>query len=492
MDDAVDPANALATAPVPMLRQIAHLCTSAFAEYCAIYLRGAGALPVATSSKEGRDTAFLDDAPYDDMLKERFEAAGFRTVVIEPLIESDRPLGTLVLGMENALGSMDRGILTALSAILSTVVEQARELAHHYRVSNRLQQALLPTSLASGDGLSFDAAYRPADDEAEVGGDWYDAFDLGNGTIGVSIGDVTGHGLEAAVAMSEIRRTIRAASIGRTSPADILNHVDEVLSAEGIGMATAVVGLYDTSSGILRYASAGHPAPILLSPSGRAVTLPAGGLLLGLGMKPASSDWTATITKGSACYFFTDGLLEYGRDIISGERTLMRGLETLQQTSAQAPSASDLHEYIFERVHNTDDAATLVMRRLDAPGDALTLSYSSLPQFAPIAREALKGFAIEAGLSGDDMFNFLTATGEALANAIEHGEQDPGVSFDLKAELRDKTIAVQVHSRGHWRAFTQREDRGRGIPIMRACTSALEIGSTHDATTVTLRFQIPG
>lgn len=473
--------------PLPMLRQIAQLCSNAFAEYCAIYLRGSSTRPVVWSSRRGVAEG-LDEAPYDELLAERLRKAGFEHQVIETLTTANHPVGWLVLASSDEQPSLNPGIVPTLSFILATLIEQARQLAHHFAVSSRLQRALLPSSLAQAPGLRFDAAYRPADLETEVGGDWYDAFEIGNGTIGISIGDVTGHGLEAAVAMSEIRRSIRSSAVGHDSPSAILNRVDEIVTSEAIGMATALVGLYDPATGVLRYSCAGHPAPILVSGRGRPVPLPGGGLLVGLGMRPASSDWTLTLGSGSSCYFFTDGLLEYSRDIVAGERALFAALERLH-ASSRPPSAEDLHHSIFAEVHNTDDAATLVMHRERAPEDSLVLSYSAVPQFAPLAREVLRSFATNLGFSNDSLFDFLAATGEAIANAIEHGSHEEASSFDISAHLVGDSVIVDINNHGHWRVFTPREERGRGIPIMRACTRAVEVSSTHERTSVRLTFK---
>lgn len=475
--------------PLPMLRQIAHLCTSAFADYCAIYLRAAGSLPAAVSSRLG-DADDLGSIPFDDRLRERYREAGLSSMFVEPLNLNGHQVGCLVLGMrggDEALTDIDRQVLATLSTILTTVVEQARQLAHHYRVSNRLQRALLPATLASGPDLSFNAAYRPADDEAEVGGDWYDAFDVGDGTIGFSIGDVTGHGLEAAVAMSEIRRVIRSAALGNQSPSQILNEVDEVISSEGIGMATALVGIYDLETGVLRYASSGHPGPVLMLREGRPVGLPAGGLLLGLGMTPSSAEWVVSLPPGAAMYLFTDGLLEYNRDIVAGERTLLRALEELR-SDGSIPSAHALHDHIFAEVLNTDDAATLVVERRDAPVSDLTLRYSSVPQFAALARDALRAYGAQF-FGEEQLFEFLAATGEAVANGIEHGSREPNATFEVIARERGGDVIVEVTSYGHWRVFTPREERGRGVPIMRACARAVEISSMHDRTTVRMTFR---
>lgn len=473
----------------PILTQLCRLCIETFADCCAVYLRDSGSSAAAFAARSEHVFAALSTVPYDNRFEGLARAHGIRTIVEEPLAVSGLQIGTLVLGMAatESLTPVERGIVTVVSSILSTAVSQAKELEHHYRVSTRLQKAMLPSRLAAVHDLSFDAAYRPASDEADVGGDWYDAFEIGNGVVALSVGDVTGHGLEAAVAMSEIRRVIRAAAPSAASPSALLNYVDNVMESQGIGMATAIVGLYDTKTNVLTYAGSGHPNPVFLSRSGRALYLPAGGLLLGLGMDRASQDWTVTLTPKTSCFFYTDGLLEYGRDVIQGERTLVRALECVAHNGSRTAEA--LHSEIFNgSVENVDDCATLALHNGDESDGRLYLRFSTSPLFAAIVRESLREFLAESEFADERAFDVLSASGEAVANAIEHGENEPGSTFTLEAALAPEGLTVTVESRGHWRPFTPREERGRGVPIMRACSQGFEISSTQDSTSVVLRF----
>ncbi|HEV7179069.1 MAG TPA: SpoIIE family protein phosphatase [Candidatus Baltobacteraceae bacterium] len=484
------PVSAFTGYSVPIVAQISQLCIDAFADFCAVYLRSNGPHAAAFSARDEFYGA-LADIPYDDFFIERARHFGAATILEEPLMVNGRRIGALVLGMGagNALSDVDHRMVKVLSSIVSTAVEQADELAHHYRISKRLQKAMLPAGLAKADHLAFDAAYRPAGDEADVGGDWYDAFELGNGHIGISVGDVTGHGLEAAVAMSEIRRAIRSAAASSSSPSALLNYVDNVVASQGIGMATAIVGIYDPATSALRYSCAGHPPPVLLS-NHRALFLPGGGLLLGLGMESASQDWTVTLPPGASCYLYTDGLLEYGRDVIAGERDLLRALERLSLRGN--PTADALHTEIFNgTINNTDDCATLALHRSesDASERSMYLAYSAVPLAAALSREALRAFVERSSDDSEERhFEILAATGEAVANAIEHGEHEPGSAFSIEVTQADGALTICVENQGHWRPFTAREERGRGVPIMRACAHNLEIASTHEKTRVTLTF----
>jgi anti-sigma regulatory factor (Ser/Thr protein kinase) len=471
--------------------RVAELCIAEFSDLCAVYLRNGGPLPVVFASRDPEKYASLSETPRDDNYAEVLRAAGLPTLVEEPLLIAGRVAGTLVLatGTGRRFTQANRRSISLLCAILCDAMEQMEQLSLHDRVSKRLQQALLPASLTRVDGLRLDAAYLPATSEADVGGDWYDTFDVGNGTIGISVGDVVGHGLEAAVAMSEVRSAIRATAGTTASPSAILRSIDELMSAQGIGMATAIVGFYDPDSGLLRYASAGHPMPALLQPSGRALLLPAGGLMLGLGLSKEAEDMTITVARGATVFFYTDGLLEYGRDILAGERALLDALQRLDADDHRYAEA--LHEMLFDgSVENADDCATLAIHRVpDETCSSESFTYSSIPACAALAREALRNFSERFVSEQERNDDLVTAVGEAVANAIEHGASRAGSVFDIEARLHDESLVVEVRNPGHWRPFTPRFDGGRGLQIMRVCASNLEISSAQEETRVRMTFR---
>jgi anti-sigma regulatory factor (Ser/Thr protein kinase) len=344
---------------------------------------------------------------------------------------------------------------------------------------------MLPSSLISCDGIVPDAAYLPASAESEVGGDWYDTFEAGDGRIGISIGDVVGHGLEAAVEMSEVRGAIRAMSTSTDSPSLVLRRVDDLMAAQGMGLATAIVGFYDPKTGVLRYASAGHPAPALLAPSGSAIFLPAGGVMLGLGAPRALDDIIVTIPAGATLFLYTDGLL--GKDVLAGERALLRALESLRVQEGRAES---LHAILFdEKRRNSDDCATLAIHRI-FPADHSTerLTYSAIPSCAALAREAMRYFS-ERFVNGDDRRSeIISAVGEAVANAIEHCRRDTNCVFEVEARADGGSVSIEVRSQGHWQPFRPSIEHGRGLQIMRTYANNIEVYSAQDETRVTLTF----
>jgi anti-sigma regulatory factor (Ser/Thr protein kinase) len=345
-----------------------------------------------------------------------------------------------------------------------------------------------PASFPVAQTVALDAAYRSAG-HGGTGGDWYDAFDLGDGRIGVSVGDVAGRGMDTAVAMGQARRAIRMAAAAIKSPSELLNNANDVLPLEEtVVMATAIAGFYDVASRTFQYACAGHPPPIMVA-GGRTHVLPGGGLPLGLSLDIASPDWMVTLPPGASMYFYTDGLLEYDRDIIAGERRLV---EAIAETAATRPrnAASALHDAIFAGIDNTDDAATLVMRARGGPVDRMSLAYSSTPQFARISRSVLRDFLAWRRVGETAATAILYAAGEAVANAIEHGGRQAGDTFRIDLDANDERLHVVVESTGDWKAFVPRIERGRGMSIMQALATQVHVTSTQDATSVHLTFAL--
>ena len=471
-----------------LVDHIAQLCAGAFADYCAVYLRAA-TTPVAFFTRVPGQYGSLREAPFDDLFFERAREAGLARVVHQPLLIDGNPVGAVVLGTNdsNLTTEVNPAICDAVALILSSALAQASQLAHHHRVSERLQRAMLPTRLVEAEGIAFDAAYQPASRDAEVGGDWYDVFEIGNGTIGISIGDVTGHGLEAAVTMSEIRGAIRAAAATQTSPTALLNAVEALVSTQATGIASAIVGIYDPSTHVLRYASAGHPSPVLVTSNGVAYFLAGGGVLLGIGATAASAERVITLAPGATFFMYTDGLTEQTHDLAAGEERLLGALQAMAARDKLAPH--HLHAEIIGDGPSIDDCATLMLHRdRSAAAPIERYTFSALPSFARLARDATRSYAERAGLAPERVFDVIIAAGEAVANAIEHGSRAEGALFGLELTTVDDEVLVRVESGGHWRSTPSRSERGRGVQIMRACAKHVQITSTVDRTRLTLTF----
>ena len=477
---------------IEVLQAAASLCVGRSACYAAVYLRAAGALPLAIAASDPRYVQVLSGLTIEEVAQAAVRVCGVAQTRLEPMLEGGRSIGTLALVFDapGALEDVSRTLAQAVSTIACAALVRAKSDAAQQRIVDRLQRALLPTQLPTVDTIAFDAAYRPATKESDVGGDWYDAFDLGGGRIGISVGDVSGHGLDAAVVMGEARRAIRMAAPAAQSPSALLNYANTVLPlGEGVLMATAIAGFYDVGARTFQYACAGHPPPIMIA-GGRTHILPGGGLPLGLPQEIASVDWTVTLPPGASLYFYTDGLLEYDRDIIAGERRLV---EAIAQTAAANPEhpASALQAAIFDGIDNTDDAATLVLQTRGILPHRIALTYSSLPMFAAVARNVVRELLAERELDEDAISAILYAVGEGVANAIEHGSGDDADTFGIDLALADDRLEVVIGNAGHWKTFVPGIERGRGMSIMQALAAEVRVDASQDSTSVHLTFALP-
>jgi serine phosphatase RsbU (regulator of sigma subunit) len=217
----------------------------------------------------------------------------------------------------------------------------------------------LPRGLPTIDGLRFDGYYQAGRQEALIGGDWYDAFVVG-GSVVVSVGDVAGSGLGAAVLMSTVRQIVRATAHVFTDPNMMLDLADRTLRSEYEDvLVTAFVAVIDPQRKSLRYASAGHVPP-LLRVGGKTVELEATGLPLGCRDLNAAETRTVTLHPGAQLLLYTDGLVEWSRDIVAGEELLRRRFEDGCERNEPHP-ARTLVESVLAHAEARDDIAVLIV-----------------------------------------------------------------------------------------------------------------------------------
>jgi serine phosphatase RsbU (regulator of sigma subunit) len=257
------------------------------------------------------------------------------------------------------------------------------------RIADSLQNAFLQKSLPMTPGIGLHAMYVPATTEAQVGGDWYDAFTLPDGRLLFSIGDVAGHGLDAAVVMSRARQAIVAAALQESDPARVLARANDAIMLQDSRMVTAICGFINPHTLELTYATAGHPPPILAGPGKPASFLPHEGIPLGIIRGTEYPMFRTVAPRDALIAFYTDGVIEHKRDIFDGERRL---LEAVDAAVGRDDPAVTIHEAVFSGTSATDDVAifTVTFRSLDgkpnaeATVDALQASRLSLPAPSPL------------------------------------------------------------------------------------------------------------
>jgi serine phosphatase RsbU (regulator of sigma subunit) len=217
--------------------------------------------------------------------------------------------------------------------------QRFRVLAEQQRqISQRLQRALLPDALVEHPEVEITAHYSAGSSELEVGGDWYDTYMWPSGEVGAMVGDVVGHGVEAAAEMGRLRAAVAALiPLTNGSPAAMIDALAACSEGpNGSDYLTACCVVLNPTSRVLRYSLAGHPPVLLIAPDGstqwldEARSLPLGGLL-GNGRHGASDRTEASVVvdPGSHVVLFSDGLVERRSESISD------GLERLERTATR-------------------------------------------------------------------------------------------------------------------------------------------------------------
>jgi serine phosphatase RsbU (regulator of sigma subunit) len=240
--------------------------------------------------------------------------------------------------------------------------DNARTYERQRRVAVEMQAASLPASLPKHAALQLAAEYRPAADEATIGGDWYDAFVLADGRIVMTIGDVIGHGLRAAIWMTKIRQSLQSAALLDARPQVMLGVADRTTAMlEGDVYATAFVAIFDPHTLELTAATAGHPGPIVARSDGTIEEASFRGTMLGIPGGSIYSDSTIALARGDFVVFYTDGLVEAGRDFSSGPRRLRAALTSDAVRTAANPALA-IYEQVLAGITAGDDVAILTAR----------------------------------------------------------------------------------------------------------------------------------
>ena len=380
--------------------------------------------------------------------------------------------------------------------------QQRQALRQSQHAVETLQAAFLPQSLPRLEHFYVDAAYLPAEEGTRVGGDWYDAAQLPDGRILLCVGDVTGHGLSAAVIAGKLRQAAVVGALNMDDPADVLQVLNRVLRfAHPDVYATAMLGFIDAEFSQFTYASAGHP-PAFFATVENVTELPCGGVLLGCVAELELKTHRIALPETFSIALYSDGLTEFARDIASAERAIQ---QLLGQFTAAAPfqnAANAMLQGVLGDRAPSDDVAVLVVQRNRQPlrhvsADPLSEArmswqfHSNDAESARKVRRTIAELAFSEHLDSDAAFALQTIFGEALANAVAHA---PG-TIDVSVERRQDDIEMRIRDRGpglRHKPTTSKgllEENGRGLFLIQALSADLDIDATESGTE--LRARVP-
>jgi serine phosphatase RsbU (regulator of sigma subunit)/integral membrane sensor domain MASE1/anti-sigma regulatory factor (Ser/Thr protein kinase) len=384
-------------------------------------------------------------------------------------------------------------VVAERSAARLELVRSSRELyLREHHIAETLQRSLLPLGLPDTPDVAIAARYIPASSDAEVGGDWYDIAQLPDGRIGLSIGDVAGHGVAAAAAMGQIRTALRAYTQEMMSPAHALERLNSLLQQLQPGaMATLAYGHMDPETGLLTLAKAGHPPPLIMTTTGESRFI-VGGLAPPLGVAHVLNyeETTVELEAGSTLVLYTDGLIER-----RGE-SLAAGMARLAQVTAEAPNdleaASDhiIASLLGDGV--ADDTAILMIRRPLLAGRPLRLTFPAEPIRLSEMRHALGRWlrrnAVDSAIAND----VTLACTEACTNAIQHAYGSREGKVEVEASISGTLLTVTVRDFGTWRSVEPKveDETGRGLDLIRSLMEGVEIFPSSDGSDIRMTRRI--
>jgi PAS domain S-box-containing protein len=427
------------------------------------------------------------------------ETHGIHSLMAVPLRARGITLGLAVLARHRTpepFTKDDLLLAEELAARAAVCVDNARRYTRERAIALELQRSLLPHRAPRQAAVEVASRYRPASSRAGIGGDWFDVIPLSGARVGLVVGDVVGHGVQASATMGRLRTAVRTLADVDLAPEELLTRLDDIVlrldaettadGAEDAGSpgeigATCLYAVYDPVTRRCSMARAGHPPPALVSPGGEAVflDLPTGPPLGvgGLPFETAEFD----LPENSVLALYTDGLVQAPDHDLDGGLALLR--QTLGGVGRPLEEMCDgvLGRLLTDRP--ADDVALLLARThaLDAERVA-TWDVPADPEFVARARklacEQLAAWQLE-----DVAFVTELIVSELVTNAIRYG----GSPIQLRL-IRDSTLICEVSDSSgtapHMRRARAFDEGGRGLLLVAQLSQRW--GSRHTRTGKTI------
>ena len=284
-----------------------------------------------------------------------------------PLLVGQGVLGVMVLGRgaeRPRFAPTDVEVIEELARRLAVGLANADTFAREHAIAETLQRSLLPNVLPQFPGLDLAVRYLPATEGADVGGDWYDAFPLEGGRVGLVTGDVAGHNIASASIMGQVRSLLRAYAIDNPDPGCVLRRTNTaVAQLLPDVLASVVYAVLDPATGDLAYANAGHPPPIVTTGPGQAEYLDdTAGATLGACTTASFTTGHRQLEPDARLLCYTDGLIEDRcRDISEGLTVLAETLQRSGPNSAEQTCAT-VQAALLGTARRDDDVCLLAAR----------------------------------------------------------------------------------------------------------------------------------
>jgi serine phosphatase RsbU (regulator of sigma subunit)/anti-sigma regulatory factor (Ser/Thr protein kinase) len=433
---------------------------------------------------------------------------GITSALVLPLRARGVVLGLLVVARgrgREPFEPYDMGLAMELADRAGAALDNARLYVREREGALMLQRSLLPQVVPEPPGVSIAFRYVPGSSVAEVGGDWFDVIPLAGGRVAFVVGDVMGHGLNAAATMGRLRTAVRTLAGLDMAPDELLRRVNDLgddmaQSQEEGWMATAVYAVYDPSTHRCAIAQAGHLPPVLVEPLGRPadgadtpdgadrcearlLDLPTG---VPLGVGGVRFETTELeIPEGSVLVLYTDGLVEArGQDIGTGlERlrsTMCRRLDSLEDSCDELLAA-------MEPGREPDDVALLMARLGGLPaGSTASWTFPAEASAVRLARRRVRDTLLRWGLGALTDVTVLLVS-ELVTNSLRYAHGPIGVRM-----VRGSSLLVEVSDPlpdpPQERVADEDDEGGRGLQLV--ARSSRRWGTRHGALGKTVWFEL--
>ncbi|MGW3653260.1 SpoIIE family protein phosphatase [Streptomyces sp. NPDC000878] len=413
-----------------------------------------------------------------------FLELGLHSAMIVPVRARGVTLGITTFFRRHRQEPFDEDDLSLAEDLVSRAavcVDNARRYTREREAALVLQRSLLPHRLPDQDAVEVAAEYRPADELTGLGGDWYDLVPLSGARVALVVGEVPGHGIDAAAAMGRLRTAVRTLAALDLPPEEVLAHLDDLVATaareEGVGPDTAAadstqaVGsgclyvVYDPVDGQCTMAAAGHPAPAVVLPDGTVtfVDLPQGSAL-GAGGLPFESVELA-LAEGSTLALHTDGLLAQGRHGAADEGARDRLRRALERPEPSlAVRCRTVVDALVPARPNDDVALLMARTRLLGADQVADWDLPADPAVVADARKEATRQLTEWHLE-ELAFTTELVVSELVTNAIRHA------TLPIRLRLiKDRSLICEVFDGGatapHLRHPRTTDEGGRGLLLV--------------------------
>ena len=441
--------------------------------------------------QQGREWRFQFDFDGSGTMQEIFG-----DIVVSPRVGPDGTIeGTQVVLTDGTAQVHERRATEARAAELSERYTQVRDLAI------LVQRALLSPSVPVLPGADIAAEYLVASQDTGAGGDWFEALPADAGAAFLVIGDVVGHGVEAAAVMAQLRTAIRLQLLAGNNIAESLTAVDEFSrSVPGSKAATLCIGRLDTRTGAFEYCTAGHPPPLLITGGTSRFLEPTGAGPLGSGIGfPTATD---NVDVGDAVLLYSDGIIERPGRPLSASTAEFADLAARVVEGSAFPIESATRpverlcsqtlELMLRTTGYSDDVTLLAVQRRTPP-PPLSLTLDADIGAAREVRAALRTWLSDVGADDMDVLIIVQIICEFVENSFEHGYRSiPADGIDVEATLDDDgMVQASVTDRGQWK--TPPADpgtRGRGLMLADALATESRVVGSDSGTTASITHRL--